>query len=134
MNFILFIVLYGVFSPEISGMDPTYEGPYITPVGEEPKTEQPHTKEEEIKENIPANDKTDDYYKNTKQYVFTTQNPNGTQSEITVRATTDLNFSLRNYKLINETTTLPPPERTENEEESKESIEKNIHSIKATTL
>ena len=37
-------------------------------------------------------------------------------------------------KLINETTTLPPPERTENEEESKESIEKNIHSIKATTL
>lgn len=26
MNFILFIVLYGVFSPEISGMDPTYEG------------------------------------------------------------------------------------------------------------
>lgn len=44
-----------------------FSGPYITPVGEEPKTEQPHTKEEEIKENIPANDKTDDYYKNTKQ-------------------------------------------------------------------
>lgn len=30
--------------------------------------------------------------------VFTTQNPNGTQSEISVRATTDLNFALRNCK------------------------------------
>uniref|UniRef100_A0A8C3X540 Uncharacterized protein n=1 Tax=Catagonus wagneri TaxID=51154 RepID=A0A8C3X540_9CETA len=129
MNIILFIFLCGVFSPEISGMDPTYEGPDTAPV-DEPKAEQLHTKEEENKENIPANEKTGNYYKDVKHYVFTTQNPNGTQSEVTVRATTDLNISLRNYKLVNETTTLPPPERAENEEESKESIEKNIHSIK----
>ncbi|EPY77268.1 hypothetical protein CB1_001279013 [Camelus ferus] len=51
-----------------------------------------------------------------KSDVFTTQNSNGTQSEISVRATTDLKFSLKNYKLVNETTTLPPPERVENEE------------------
>lgn len=33
--------------------------------------------------------------------VFTTQSPNGTQSEISVRATTDLKFALRNCKYWN---------------------------------
>uniref|UniRef100_A0A8C0CCT5 Uncharacterized protein n=1 Tax=Balaenoptera musculus TaxID=9771 RepID=A0A8C0CCT5_BALMU len=130
MNFILFIFLCGVFHPEISGTDPTDEGPEMTPLPEQPVAEQPHKVEEENKENTPANEKTGNYYKDTKQYVFTTQNPNGTQSEISVRATTDLKFSLRNYKLVNETTTLPPPETVSNEEESKEPIEKTIHSIK----
>nr|XP_031532899.1 MOB kinase activator 3B isoform X2 [Vicugna pacos] len=85
------------------------------PVPEHPVPEQPH-QEGENNENAPANEKTGNYYKDIKQYVFTTQNSNGTQSEISVRATTDLKFSLKNYKLVNETTTLPPPERAENEE------------------
>ncbi|KAI5158248.1 Equatorin [Manis pentadactyla] len=56
---------------------------------------------------IPANEKNADHFKDIKQYMFMTQNPNGTQSEISVKATTDSNFALRNYELITETTTLP---------------------------
>ncbi|KAM5260584.1 equatorin [Hipposideros larvatus] len=89
-------------------------------------------KEEEIKDNIPANEKNDNHYKDIKQYVFTTQNLNGTQSEISVRATTDLNFALRNYKLINETTTSPTGKPSE--EYPKESSENPLQSIKVTTL
>uniref|UniRef100_A0A8C6CE43 Uncharacterized protein n=1 Tax=Moschus moschiferus TaxID=68415 RepID=A0A8C6CE43_MOSMO len=122
MNFILFIFLSGVFTPEVSGIDPPYEAD-----DEQPMAEHPHTMEEENKEHTP--EKTGDYYKDVKQYVFTTQNPNGTQSEISVRATTDLNFSLRNYKLFNETTTTAPPEVVSHEE-SKEPFETTTHSIK----
>nr|XP_010983787.2 MOB kinase activator 3B isoform X3 [Camelus dromedarius] len=64
-------------------------------VPEHPVPEQPH-QEGENNENTPANEKTGNYYKDIKQYVFTTQNSNGTQSEISVRATTDLKFSLKN--------------------------------------
>nr|XP_031532901.1 MOB kinase activator 3B isoform X4 [Vicugna pacos] len=64
-------------------------------VPEHPVPEQPH-QEGENNENAPANEKTGNYYKDIKQYVFTTQNSNGTQSEISVRATTDLKFSLKN--------------------------------------
>ncbi|XP_069861613.1 equatorin isoform X2 [Dipodomys merriami] len=66
-----------------------------------------------------ANHKTDNHYKDTKQYVFTTQNPNGTESEISVRATTDLRFALKNYKVVNattssqETTSEEPPNEPE---------------------
>ncbi|XP_059266111.1 equatorin [Mustela nigripes] len=56
----------------------------------------------EIKENTPANEKNGNYYKDIKQYVFTTQNPNGSQSEISVRATTDLQFALKNSSGPNE--------------------------------
>ncbi|KAF4025308.1 hypothetical protein G4228_017581 [Cervus hanglu yarkandensis] len=114
MNFILFIFLSGVFTPEISGIEPPYEEHEMTPIPELPVAENPHTMEEENKEHTP--EKTGDSYKDVKEYVFTTQNPNGTQSEISVRATTDLNFSLRNYKLFNETTTVPPPEVVSHEE------------------
>ncbi|CAI9158790.1 unnamed protein product [Rangifer tarandus platyrhynchus] len=124
MNFILFIFLSGVFTPEISGIEPPYEEHEMTPIPELPVAENPHTMEEENKEHTP--EKTGDYYKDVKQYVFTTQNPNGTQSEISVRATTDLNFSLRNYKLVNETTTVPPPEVVSHEE-SKEPFGKTTH-------
>ncbi|XP_045696424.1 equatorin [Phyllostomus hastatus] len=53
--------------------------------------------EEEIKDNVTDNEKNDHHFTDTKQYVFTTQTPNGTQSEISVKATTDLRFALRNY-------------------------------------
>ncbi|KAJ8791091.1 hypothetical protein J1605_020892 [Eschrichtius robustus] len=59
------------------------------PLPEQPVAEQPHKVEEENKENTPANEKTGNYYKDTKQ-----------------------------YKLVNETTTLPPPETVSNEEEN----------------
>lgn len=75
----------------------------------------------------PANEKNGNYYKDIKQYVLTTQNPNGTESEITVRATTDLNFSLKNYKIVNATTY----EKSASEEETttNEPPHKNIPSI-----
>ncbi|XP_019508232.1 PREDICTED: LOW QUALITY PROTEIN: equatorin, partial [Hipposideros armiger] len=78
------------------------------------------------------NEKNDNHYKDIKQYVFTTQNPNGTQSEISVRATTDLNFALRNYKLINETTTSPTGKPSE--EYPKESSENPLQSISYYTV
>ncbi|XP_048204048.1 equatorin [Perognathus longimembris pacificus] len=55
-------------------------------------------------DHTPANPKTDNHYKDIKQYVFTTRNPNGTESEISVRATTDLRFALKNYKSVKATT------------------------------
>ncbi|XP_058421332.1 equatorin [Diceros bicornis minor] len=121
MNFILFLFLSGVFSSEIRDTTPSNEEPeMMMPVVEE------NREEPENKDNTPANEKTGDYYKDIKQYVFTTENPNGTQSEISVKATTDLNFSFKNYKLVNETTT-PPPGRVTNEAEYyNEPIEKNI--------
>ncbi|XP_072588005.1 equatorin [Vulpes vulpes] len=81
--------------------------------------------EPEIKENTPANEKTGDHYKDIKEYMFTTQNPNGSQSEISVRATTDLQFALRNYKLINETTTSLPGKGTSEENSREDFGERN---------
>ncbi|XP_071456498.1 equatorin [Marmota flaviventris] len=52
--------------------------------------------EEEIHmDTTPANEKTGNYYKDIKQYVFTTKNPNGTESEINVTATTGLRFAVK---------------------------------------
>ncbi|ELK15803.1 RNA exonuclease 1 like protein [Pteropus alecto] len=102
MNFILFIILSGVFSSDISDVIPDNEESYMDPMNDED-----YNKEEETKDNTHASEKNDHHYKDVKQYVFTTANPNGTQSEISVRATTDLKFALRNYKLVNETTTSP---------------------------
>ncbi|XP_013378387.1 PREDICTED: equatorin-like isoform X3 [Chinchilla lanigera] len=58
------------------------------------------------------NDKTSHQYKDTRQYEFVTQNPNSNDSEITVKATTDLTFALKNYK-INTTTEIPTTEEHE---------------------
>ncbi|XP_027984883.2 equatorin [Eptesicus fuscus] len=99
MNFILFICLSGVYSSEISNLTPNKEEVYMEPlVDEEHK--------EEIKHNIPYDDKNDHHFKEEKNYVFTTQTPSGSQSEISVKATTAVDFSLRNYK-INETSGTP---------------------------
>ncbi|XP_003478915.2 equatorin [Cavia porcellus] len=62
---------------------------------EEDMTNNPAIPEEENMINPPANEKTGNYYKDIKQYVFTTKNPNGTVSEISVKATTNLNFALK---------------------------------------
>ncbi|OWK01150.1 hypothetical protein Celaphus_00018230 [Cervus elaphus hippelaphus] len=87
MNFILFIFLSGVFTPEISGIEPPYEEHEMTPIPELPVAENPHTMEEENKEHTP--EKTGDSYKDVKE-----------------------------YKLFNETTTVPPPEVVSHEENS----------------
>ncbi|XP_036185031.1 equatorin [Myotis myotis] len=73
----------------------------------EPLVDEEH--KEEIKHNIPYNDKNDHHFKEEKNYVFTTQTPTGSQSEISVKATTAVDFSLRNYKL-NETSGTPSEE------------------------
>uniref|UniRef100_A0A8C0X9J2 Uncharacterized protein n=1 Tax=Castor canadensis TaxID=51338 RepID=A0A8C0X9J2_CASCN len=89
-----------------------------------------HKEGENYIENTPANEKTGNYYKDIKQYVFTTQNSNGTESEISVRATTDLKFALKNYKIVNAT----PPEKPAEEERTTEPYHKTVQSIKITTL
>nr|XP_020144947.1 equatorin isoform X2 [Microcebus murinus] len=86
MSFILFILLSGVFSSESNTLKPTNA------------EEDEHHGEDG---GAPANEKTGNYFRDIKQYVLTTQNPNGTESEISVSATTDLKFSLKNFKLLN---------------------------------
>ncbi|XP_020019612.2 equatorin [Castor canadensis] len=81
-----------------------------------------HKEGENYIENTPANEKTGNYYKDIKQYVFTTQNSNGTESEISVRATTDLKFALKNYKIVNAT----PPEKPAEEERTTEPYHKTV--------
>ncbi|XP_025708586.1 equatorin [Callorhinus ursinus] len=100
MNFILFIFVSGVFSLQYPNTTSYRSGDKMWLSGS-PKE---YKQEPEIKENTPTNEKNGNSYKDIKQYVFTTQNANGSQSEISVKATTDLQFALRNYKLINETT------------------------------
>ncbi|XP_070446780.1 equatorin [Equus przewalskii] len=122
MNFILFLFLPGVFSSQTSDFTPKSEEPeMMMPVAEEDNKE-----ELANEDNTPANEKSGNYYKDIKQYVFTTQNPNGTHSEISVRATTDLNFAFKNYQLVNETTTAPPESVTNEEETFEEPTENNI--------
>ncbi|KAF3821340.1 hypothetical protein GH733_011493 [Mirounga leonina] len=90
-----------------------------------PGSPKEYKQEPEIKENTPTNEKNGNYFKDIKQYVFTTQNPNGSQSEISVRATTDLQFALRNYKLINETTISHTGKSTSEENPTEPYGEKN---------
>ncbi|XP_058551162.1 equatorin isoform X1 [Neofelis nebulosa] len=97
--------------PENKELPENKEPPeYKPPENKDP----PENKPLENKVDTPANEKSGNYYKDIKQYVFTTQNVNGSQSEISVRATTDLQFALRNYKL-NETTTSFPGKATSEE-------------------
>ncbi|PNI99291.1 EQTN isoform 1 [Pan troglodytes] len=104
MNFILFIFIPGVFSLKNSTLKPTIEAlPNVIPLNED-VNKQEEKNEDHTPNYAPANEKNGNYYKDIKQYVFTTQNPNGTESEIPVRATTDLNFALKNDKTVNATT------------------------------
>ncbi|PNJ81855.1 EQTN isoform 3 [Pongo abelii] len=127
MNFILFIFIPGVFSLQSSTLKPTIEAlPNVMPLNED-VNKQEEKNEDHTHNYAPANEKNGNYYKDIKQYVFTTQNPNGTESEISVRATTDLNFALKNYKIVNATTY----EKSTSEEETttNEPSHKNIQSI-----
>uniref|UniRef100_G3T2J0 Equatorin n=1 Tax=Loxodonta africana TaxID=9785 RepID=G3T2J0_LOXAF len=113
MNFILFIFLSGVFSSDSSDIKPKkskYLGEKMhnheklvcgnflqddenfTVGGCEENKEQ-----EKNKDKVPANEKSGNHYKDIKQYTFVTQGPNGTGPEISLRATTDVNFILRNF-------------------------------------
>ncbi|XP_032249556.1 equatorin [Phoca vitulina] len=96
-----------------------------------PDSPKEYKQEPEIKENTPTNEKNGNYFKDIKQYVFTTQNPNGSQSEISVRATTDLQFALRNYKLVNETT-ISHTGKSNSEENPTEPYGKKNQTLNAT--
>ncbi|KAL0607474.1 Equatorin, partial [Plecturocebus cupreus] len=98
MNFILFILIPGVFSLKSSTLKPTIEAlPNVMPLNED-VNKQEEKNDDHTHNYAPANEKNGNYFKDIKQYVLTTQNPNGTESEISVKATTDLNFSLKNDK------------------------------------
>ncbi|XP_051012767.1 equatorin [Acomys russatus] len=123
MDFMLLIFLSGLFLPEISNLRSNVEQEaYMMPTDEEQyyadeesmaNNDHGHEddkhigsnsvmqKSEDSEDNSPANEKTGNYYKDIKQYVFTTQNPNGTESEISVSATTDLKFALKNSSTPN---------------------------------
>ncbi|XP_049750898.1 equatorin [Elephas maximus indicus] len=106
MNFILFIFLSGVFSSDSSDIKPNFEEfPDAMPLFKQENKEQ-----EKNKDKVPANEKSGNHYKDIKQYTFVTQGPNGTGPEISLRATTDVNFILRNS--LNAT----PPREQRNEE------------------
>ncbi|XP_003939772.1 equatorin [Saimiri boliviensis] len=127
MNFILFILIPGVFSLKSSTLKPTIEAlPNVMPLNED-VNKQEENNEDHTHNYAPANAKNGNYYKDIKQYVFTTENPNGTESEITVRATTDLNFALKNFKIVHASTS----EKSSNEEETttNEPSHKNIQKL-----
>ncbi|XP_021016216.1 equatorin isoform X4 [Mus caroli] len=107
MDFILLIILSGVFLPDIISLQPIVEQyPGVTLSDEEQyyADEENNTdgnsvalhKLEENEVDTPANEKTGNYYKDIKQYVFTTPNLKG--SEVSVTATTNLEFAVKNYK------------------------------------
>ncbi|XP_021518839.1 equatorin [Meriones unguiculatus] len=110
MDFVLLIFLSGVFLSDISNLQstaeqdsdeviPSYEEQYYSdetttannvPVREEDK---PVVQKPEVNEvEAPANEKTGNYYKDIKQYVFTTHSTFGSESELSVTATTEVSF------------------------------------------
>uniref|UniRef100_G3U4K6 Equatorin n=1 Tax=Loxodonta africana TaxID=9785 RepID=G3U4K6_LOXAF len=110
MNFILFIFLSGVFSSDSSDIKPNFEEfPDAMPLFKQENKEQ-----EKNKDKVPANEKSGNHYKDIKQYTFVTQGPNGTGPEISLRATTDVNFILRNCKYSSKDKT-EDKEKKENE-------------------
>ncbi|KAM4877998.1 equatorin [Thomomys bottae] len=88
-----------------------------------------HKQEHTYSEPTPANPKTGNYYKDIKQYVFTTKNANGTESEISVRATTDLRVALKNYNVLN--TTSSSQETTSEEPIEPETIPRTTPNVPA---
>ncbi|XP_076790771.1 equatorin isoform X2 [Arvicanthis niloticus] len=109
MDFILLIFLFGVFLSDIISLQPIVEqnpGMMLSDEEQYYADEENNTdrdsmilhKSEENEVDTPANEKTGNYYKDIKQYVFTTPNVKGTNSEITVTATTGVKFSMKTYK------------------------------------
>ncbi|XP_055474930.1 equatorin [Psammomys obesus] len=119
MDFVLLIFLSGVFLSDISNLQsiaeqdsdeiiPSYEEQFYSddattannvPVREEdkPVVQKPEVNEDEA----PANEKTGNYYKDIKHYVFTTHSTLGSESELSVTATTEV--SVKAYKLTSAT-------------------------------
>ncbi|XP_006143142.1 equatorin [Tupaia chinensis] len=125
MNFILFVFLSGVFSSEVSNLKSTVKGrPDVISLDEDENREEEENLKEHTQHGAPADDNSHENFRDVKQYVFTTQNANGSESEISVRATTDLKFALKNYKMINKTTSEKPI--SEEEKSVPESSHKNI--------
>ncbi|XP_052031763.1 equatorin [Apodemus sylvaticus] len=106
MDFMLLIFLSGVFLPHIISRQPIVEqdpGMMLSDeeqyyADEEKKTDENSVglrKSEENEGDAPTNEKAGNYYKDIKQYVFTTPSEN---SEISVTATTDVKFAMKKKK------------------------------------
>ncbi|XP_005352799.1 equatorin [Microtus ochrogaster] len=148
MYFLLFIFLFEVFLPDISNLQlsagqdlddtPSDEEQYYSddenlsnndPGHEDDKNAESNPVIHKLKENegdISANEKNEKYFKDVKQYVFTTRNSNGTDSEISVSTTMNLKFALKNYKLIKTTETSSEKSISEEEEKPNEPPRKHI--------
>ncbi|ELW70236.1 RNA exonuclease 1 like protein [Tupaia chinensis] len=105
--------------------------PDVISLDEDENREEEENLKEHTQHGAPADDNSHENFRDVKQYVFTTQNANGSESEISVRATTDLKFALKNYKMINKTTSEKPI--SEEEKSVPESSHKNIQTISETT-
>ncbi|XP_058157937.1 MOB kinase activator 3B isoform X2 [Dasypus novemcinctus] len=93
MNLVLFIFLYGVFSSGISDFQTSFEEfPDAMPLLTQEKKEE----QEEDKNKVPANKKMGNYYKDIKEYTFKTPSTMTGGPEISLKATTDVQFVLRN--------------------------------------
>ncbi|CAO2588119.1 Eqtn [Lemmus lemmus] len=110
MDFLLFIFLFEVFLPDISNLQPSMKQDLdAMPSDEEQyysddKNEEANhvvRKPEENEGGTSANEKRGNYYKDVKHYVFTTRSQNDTGSEISVSATTDLKFAVKNSSTPN---------------------------------
>uniref|UniRef100_A0A2K6EJ27 Equatorin n=1 Tax=Propithecus coquereli TaxID=379532 RepID=A0A2K6EJ27_PROCO len=131
MSFILFILLSGVISSESSTLKPTNAAlPSMMPLDEDEHNGEEEKHKDDAHSGAPANEKSGNYYRDIKQYVLTTQNPNGPDSEISVSATTDLRFALKNYKLLN-ATEKPTNEEETTQEPSHKNIQKSTPNVPA---
>ncbi|CAO2588115.1 Eqtn [Lemmus lemmus] len=148
MDFLLFIFLFEVFLPDISNLQPSMkqdldampsdeeqyysDDDYLSNNDsghEDDKNEEANhvvRKPEENEGGTSANEKRGNYYKDVKHYVFTTRSQNDTGSEISVSATTDLKFAVKNYKLVNTTEKKPEKSVSEEEEKHNQPSRKNI--------
>ncbi|XP_028629202.1 equatorin [Grammomys surdaster] len=109
MDFILLIFLFGVFLSDIISLQPIVEqdpGGMLSDEEQYYADEENNTdrdfmilhKSEDNEIDTPTNEKTGNYYKDIKQYVFTTPNVPGTNSEISVTATTGVKFAVKTSK------------------------------------
>ncbi|XP_060055659.1 equatorin [Erinaceus europaeus] len=93
-------------SEQASGQDQVQKEKQVASEESEPKAETAQSQEvtqdpEEGERDDNFDEKNGHSYKDVKHYTFTTKNSNGTDSEVSVRATTDLRFAFKNYKSIN---------------------------------
>ncbi|XP_012862618.2 equatorin [Echinops telfairi] len=89
-----------MLSPTLPRLPPAPPG-----FSDSPLLKEENKQQGENKDKVPANEQNGKHLKDVKEYTFTTQNINGTGPEISLRATTDINFLLKNSLTSTETST-----------------------------